>query len=80
VQKCGFQFLYRLKEYWTSQQIDSDVVMAWAAAVVCFFGFFCAGEITVPTATSFDSIKHLAWGDVTIDSVECPKIHLKNPK
>ena len=75
--------LYRLKEFWTPQQTDRDVVMIWAAAVMCFFGFFRAGEITVPTASSFDAAKHLAWGDVAVDSIECPqtlKIHLKKSK
>ena len=58
-------------------------MMIWAAAVMCFFGFFRAGEITVPTAPSFDGSKHLSWGDVAIDSVECPqtiKVRLKRSK
>jgi len=62
--------LYKLKEFWTPQQTNRDVVMIWA---MCFFGFFRAGEITVPTAASFDGSKLLTWGDVAIDSVECPK-------
>jgi len=75
--------LYTLKEFWTPQQTNRDVVMIWAAAVMCFFGFFHVGEITVPTAASFDGSKHLTWGDVVIDSVECPqtiKVHLKRSK
>jgi len=47
------------------------------------FGFFRAGEITLPTITSFDVTKHLAWGEVAIDSTENPqalKIHLKKSK
>jgi len=75
--------LYKLKEFGTPHQTNRDVVMIWAAAVMCFFGFFRAGEITVPTAASFDGSKHLTWGDVAIDSVECPqtiKVHLKDPK
>lgn len=38
----------------------------WAAAWVCFFGFFRVGEITVPTALSYDPAVHLSWGDVSI--------------
>ena len=34
--------------------------LIWAAAATCFFGFFQAGEITVPTETSFDPTVHLA--------------------
>lgn len=40
--------------------------MWWAAAWVCFFGFFRVGEITVPTALSYDPAVHLSWGDVSI--------------
>ena len=40
--------------------------LIWAAAATCFFGFFRAGEITVPTETSFDPAVHLAWGDVGV--------------
>jgi len=50
---------YKLKEFWTPLQTNRDVVMIWAAAVICFFGFFHAGEITVPTTASFDGSKHM---------------------
>ena len=40
--------------------------LLWAAASVCFFGFFRAGEINVPSATAYDSAVHLSWGDVSI--------------
>ena len=43
-----------------------DKAMLWAAASACFFGFFRAGEITVPSASAFDPLVHLAWGDVAI--------------
>ena len=57
--------------------------MLWAAAMLCFFGFFRTGEITVPSQTSFDSSQHLAWGDIAIDDRSSPKvlkIHLKKSK
>ena len=41
-----------------------DECLLWAAAATCFFGFFRAGEITVPSPTAFDARFHLAWGDV----------------
>jgi len=62
---------------------DSDILMLWAAATVCFFGFFRVGEITWPTITCFDVMKHLAWGDMAIDCTEnlqALKIHLKKSK
>ena len=75
--------LLNLKEHWTPHKSDTDIVMLWAAASLCFFGFFRSGEITVPSLTSFDSSRHLAWGDVAVDSLDNPqmlKIHLKTSK
>ena len=43
-----------------------DKLLLWAAATTCFFGFFRAGEITVPSAATFDPAIHLAWGHVAI--------------
>ena len=57
--------------------------MLWAAAMLCFFGFFRSGEITVPSQTSFNASQHLAWGDINIDDRSLPKvlkIHLKKSK
>lgn len=62
---------------------DADIVMLWAVASLCFFGFFRSGEITVPSLTSFDASKHLTWEDVAVDSIDNPqtlKVHLKTSK
>ena len=75
--------LIRLKEHWTPRKSEPDIVMLWAAAVLCFFGFFKAGEITIPTISGFDDSKHLAWGDVAIDDLNNPqslRVHLKRSK
>ena len=48
-----------------------------------FFGFFRAGEITVPSKTSFNPNHHLAWGDVSADCASkpsCIRVHLKVSK
>ena len=37
-----------------------EATMIWDAATTCFFGFFRAGEITVPSVTAFDTAVHLA--------------------
>ena len=50
---------------------EFDTVMVLSAMVTCFFSFFRAGELTVPTEASFDYTAHLAWGDVAVDQV-CP--------
>ena len=75
--------LIRLKEHWTPRKSEPDIVMLWAAAVLCFFGFFQAGEITIPTISGFEESKHLAWGDIAIDDVHNPqslRVHLKCSK
>jgi len=75
--------LRRVKEHWTPHNSDNDIVMLWAAATVCFFSFFRAGEICLTTVNSFDASQHLSWGDVAIDSSDNPqmlKIHLKRSK
>ena len=57
--------------------------MLWAAATVCFFGFFRSGEITAPSLTAFDPSVHLSWGDVAVDDRTHPtslRVHLKRSK
>ena len=57
--------------------------MLWAAVVICFFGFFHSGEITVVSLNAFDPSSHLAWGDVSLDNVLDPtmlKVHLRKSK
>ena len=60
--------LRKIQEQWSAKSSDLDILMLWAAAVLCFFGFFRAGEITVPSQNSFDSKRHLSWGDVAVDN------------
>lgn len=57
--------LRRIRTVCGPQAPAYDDCLLWAAATVCFFGFFRAGEITVPSASAFDSTSHLAWGDVS---------------
>ena len=40
--------------------------LLWAAAAVCFFGFFSTGEITASSTSAVDQSLHLACGDVSI--------------
>lgn len=75
--------LLQLKVYWKGHCLDYNATMLWAAATVCFFGFFRAGEITIPTASGFDPTRHLAWGDIAVDNSKLPKVlkvHLKKSK
>ena len=55
--------------------------LLWAATATCFFGFFHAGEITVPTALAFDPAVHLVWGDVSVsDDNSMIRVFLKRSK
>ena len=75
--------LLRLKQHWSSSASNPDTTMLWAAAVMCFFGFFRAGEITTPSLTSFENSRHLSWGDVSINDHSpstIVKVHLKYSK
>ena len=54
--------LRQIYAHWnaTTDSVQPDVIMLWAAASLCFFGFFRAGELTVPSQTTFDPSQHLA--------------------
>ncbi len=54
--------------------------MLWAASTVCFFGFFRAGELTIPSDNAFDPTTHLTVEDITINDVANLKLHLKASK
>ena len=55
--------------------------LVWAASSVCFFGFFRAGEITVPAESAYDPAVHLSWGDVSIsDDGRVLRLFLKRSK
>ena len=72
-----------MRENWSVKVSNPDIVMLWAASVLCFFDFFRTGEITVPSMKAFDPRAHLSWGDVAIDSPKDPtmlKIKLKRSK
>jgi len=75
--------LRQIRESLSSVQPQHDSAMLWAAASACFFGFFRAGEITIPSVTAFDQTVHLAWGDVSVDPGHPPtrvRILLKRSK
>ena len=57
--------------------------MLWAAACLCFFGFMRAGEIVIPTDSSYDSELHLSYGDVRLVCPSNPsglEVSLKSSK
>ena len=75
--------LSQIKDYWSRKSSDPDMTMLWAAACLCFFGFFRSGEITVPSTRTFDPAVHLSWGDVAVDNPASPtaiRVYLKRSK
>ena len=75
--------LLKLRDYFQQRSGDPDSFMLWAAVSTCFFGFMRAGEMTVPSETSFDPSSHLCITDVTLDSITNPrmvKLNLKTSK
>ena len=78
------ELLLRMKHAWSQERRDNrDVVMLWAAVSLCFFGFLRAGEICVPSDSSYDEGAHLNFKDVSVDSMEKPsslKIRIKASK
>ncbi len=82
-QPITIELLDKLRGSWLAGTPTWDERMLWAAASVCFFGFFRSGEITVPGDQSFDESCHLTAADVTIDSHRNPsmlRIRLKASK
>ena len=66
--------LWQIRRVWEQSSTDYNCIMLWVACTLCFFGFFRAGEITVPTDMSFDAGAHLTFEDVAIDSKESPSV------
>ena len=52
---------------------QTDAMMLWAAAYMCFFGFLQSGEIVVPSATTYNPAVHLSYGDLKADNIATPQ-------
>ena len=55
----------------------------WAVSMLCFFGFFRKGELTVPNVMVYDYSLHLYPEDIATDSHINPtvlQVHLKTSK
>ena len=77
------ELLRKMREVWNRTDDPRKSKMMWAAAALCFFGFFRSGEITVPTTDTFDPGAHLTFQDVQVDDRRRPqalRIRLKSSK
>lgn len=75
--------LCKLRKSWEATERHYDGAMLWAASCMCFFGFLRIGEIAVPSDLGFNSMAHLALGDVQVDSTTDPRylqVHIKASK
>ena len=74
--------LHRIRPFCLSPPASYDSLLLWAAATTCYFGFFRAGELTVPSALAFNPAFHLSWGDVAISdsSPRTVRIFLRRSK
>lgn len=62
---------------------DFNSIMLWAACCLGFFAFLRSGEMTVPSAASFDPKWHLTPMDIAVDNQSAPstiQITLKGSK
>ena len=66
--------LLKLKEVSSANKGEHDTKMIWAACCLCFFAFLRAGEMTVPSDTSYDPAVHLSIKDVSVDDSRNPSI------
>ena len=75
--------LIKLRSIWSMEASKQDNIMLWAASTLCFFGFFRAGEITVPSDQLYDPNSHLGYPDIAVDNLSRPsvlRVHLKVSK
>lgn len=78
----SIEILKKLCQAWQGKA-SAEAEMLWAAASLCFFGFFRSGELTVPSVAGYDAASHLSNSDVSVDSLSDPqtlRIHLKASK
>ena len=59
--------LRQLWEVWAPEGQLWDTKLIWAASTLCFFAFLRAGELCMPSTTSYDPNVHLSMRDITVD-------------
>ena len=63
--------LRQIKALWLHRGEQREIIMLWAVAVVCFFGFFRLGELTARSEAASDV--SLLFSDVSVDSRVSPR-------
>ena len=72
--------LLTLRRHFQQNSTTNDGIMLWAAVTSCFFGCMRAGEMTLSSESAFDPNTHLCFKDVSVDSIDNPKIVKLNIK
>ena len=70
------EILLKLHTSWESFPNHFDAIMLWAASCVCFFAFLRSGEIAVPSDNGYDAAVQLSSGDVRLDNISNPLLHV----
>ena len=74
--------LDRLREHWQTTEHPNKLCL-WAAATLCFAGFFHLGELLPSSIPQVDTGAGLQWGEVTVDDAQTPSMvqtHLSRSK
>ena len=72
------EILLQMKKAWGKESGGRDVVMLWAAASLCFFGFLRSGEVCVPSDHSYDEGAHLSFHDISMEAPSGVKVRIKS--
>ena len=64
--------LLKLRSVWEENPGNYDHIILWAACCTCYFSFLRSGEIFSPSDRDYDSLTHLSYSDIAVDSHNDP--------
>ena len=66
--------LIKLRQVWALEGELQNTKLIWAASTLCFFAFLRVGEMSYPTATTYDPEVHLCVQDIAVDDPLSPAV------